>query len=986
MPTAFIARTLATTCCIVLVLAHGPYAGADTPREGGHVVLSLTDAALPQGPDHEARADLDFEFHLHPDGTWDDEVWAFGMNYVREGHYERSLGKMDNHGRLVNVEQDGDSIHLDVAMTFMGHPHIGQGMRPQRWGRYRIEVQREGDRFTGRFEGLFHGWPVRGAAEGEIRRPYIEQVEGVRPLEPGEHPRLIFRREHIEKLRDRAENTPEGRAMLQRLRQRLEGDIAWGNPRIPARFAAGYGVLYQITGEQSAADEARSIVERIMAGEGQHARMLQRAPRVMGTALAYDLCHEAWDEDFRREVATWLEHASWDVLNMGGGGGLNDHPHSNWMGIAFSGAGVAALAVLGDEVDFPDPPTAPPHVKLAPPDDYEPGRDVPIAELEPGIMPRQWLMVGPFETEAGVDFLQDIGGRAEARPHRGQQVRFGEVTRRWELTTAFENDALWQHDHFTGEQPALDLLVPIERAYHSTSYYHLALRNTERGWYRFRADTNAGGEAAVMFLAGQRLHHNDVVHLDEGLYPVTIQISVGSTEPWGRILMQPRFHPISEREAESHKAIAEADYLRELGQWQRDREAWLEAGRRSVRAPHLLARAQRGVWRHLRDAAGDHGFYIEGEGYLRFTMTVGMLPYLHAQRIAMGEAFIEESGQEWLLTLPLITGIGPEGSRPAYGPAGWGGRGQQEERSGAFAMGMSNVPPDYLPAARWWFDRVFGFEGGNETFNIHLPDQAGYALMNYPFDVEPRNPGQVLPRAVHDRYHAYFAFRKDWKETADGHASADDLLAIFYGRGAVRRYVHQASRSPSIRIVGFNHRFADINRVAVDQDIDGWLYGEVTHAELDEATGNGSVTVDISRQYEVDGEDVGVTAMRAFAVDYSERSGAAGLYAVVDTVDGHSGHVWRMATGARPQVDGNRFTVERGGARLSGIVAAPADAELDAQRDALRIRGDGRFFIVMTLDDGDEAAPMRLTGEGLDARIEVGERTVRFDGEKIIIE
>ncbi|MCC5828046.1 MAG: hypothetical protein JJU36_01235 [Phycisphaeraceae bacterium] len=969
-----------------LLVPGQAHAQAQRPLEAGHVVLRLIDAGLPHGQDHDARADLDFEFELDADGNWASEVWAYGMNYAREGHFYRSLGKMDNHGQLLSHRRDDDTTHLDVAITFMGHPHIGQGMIPHRWGRYHIQVQREGDQYSGTYTGLFNGWPVRGKVEGRIQPPMVKNLADVPALDPGEHPRLIFRRHHLETIRDRARNTPEGRAMLQRLRERLEGDRHWGNPRIPPRFAAGYGVLYQITGEREAADEARDIVAQIIAGRGQHGRMLQRAPRVMGTALAYDLCYEVWDEDFRIQVATWLEQAAWDVLNMGGGGGLNDHEHSNWMGIAFSGAGVAALAILGDRVDFPGPPAAPPHLRLSPPDDYKPGRDVPIADLQSGVMPRTWLMVGPFDTASGDDFLAPIGGRAAARPQRGQQVESGDVTRRWELTTEFENDSLWQHDHFTGPQPALDLLVPIKRAYHSTSYYHLALRAQRAGWYRFLADTQAGGEGAVAFIDGHRLQHGDVLRLEPGVYPLTIEISVGSTEPWGRILMQPRFETISNAEAEGLLAIAQARYQRVLSQWQRDHEAWINSGKRSIRAAHLFDRAQRGMIRHLHASAGDRGFYIEGEGYLRFTMTVGMLPFLHAQRIALGQVFTEASGQVWLLTLPLITGIGPGGERPAYGPAGWGNINQQEERSGAFAMGLSNVPAEYLPAARWWFDRVFGVEGGNGTFNIHLPDQAGYALMNYPFDVQPKNPGQVLPRAVHDRHHGYFAFRKEWGQTEQGHASPNDLLAVFYARAAVRRYVHQASRSPNIRIVGFGHRFADIDRVAVRENIDGWLYGEVTHAQLDPETGNGSVTADISRQYQADQRDEGVSALRAFAVDYSGRSGAAGLYAVVDIVEGLSGHTWTMATGARPEVDGNRFTVQRGNGRLSGIVITPGEARITADRAALRITGDGRFFVVMTLDEGDSDAEMTVTGEGLDSRVRVGQRTVRFDGRTIVID
>jgi len=49
-------------------------------------------------------------------------------------------------------------------------------------------------------------------------------------------------------------------------------------------------------------------------------------------------------------------------------------------------------------------------------------------------------------------------------------------------------------------------------------------------------------------------------------------------------------------------------------------------------------------------------------------------------------------------------------------------------------------------------------------------------------------------------------------------------------------------------------------------------------------------------------------------------------------------------------------------------------------------RGDeGEFFVVVTVGRGDPPA-VKTEGEGLKAKVTVGKRTIRFDGEKIVLE
>jgi hypothetical protein len=352
----------------------------------------------------------------------------------------------------------------------------------------------------------------------------------------------------------------------------------------------------------------------------------------------------------------------------------------------------------------------------------------------------------------------------------------------------------------------------------------------------------------------------------------------------------------------------------------------------------------------------------------------------------MGREFVEGTGRDWLLLLPVITGVGPEGLRPTYGPAGWSSVGQQEERSGAFVTGLSTVPPEKRPAVKWWFDRTFGSKG-NGTFNVFLPDQAGYALANYPFGVEEANPATLLPRVVLDRHHGYFAARAQWED-------ADDLLTVLHLKSAVRSYVHQATPAAAVRVVGFGGLAAEIGKVFVPGSTRylGGLGGAVTHFERTD-DGTSGVTADLSMAYLRDGgkgkmpTDSGVRALRALAVDYSGRSGAPGLYAVVDRIRGSEMsemNAWRLAAKGKLSALHNTFTVAGNGWRLTGHVIAPAVASASARKDYIQVTGSEDYFVVLTLTRGDAPA-IKVTGEGLDATVRVGQRSMRFDGERLIL-
>ncbi len=159
------------------------------------------------------------------------------------------------------------------------------------------------------------------------------EVKNHRPIKPGEHPRLLFRKQDVPELRRRA-GTPEGKIFVRRLKEMLGGGEGMpehystlkrgygGTVSLPEgaytiSHAAGFGMLYQLTGEQRYADLAQECIEvgfkmvRDRDGSGRYSMVradgqLRIGPSLGWTALAYDLCYEAWTPEFRKKLAHYI--------------------------------------------------------------------------------------------------------------------------------------------------------------------------------------------------------------------------------------------------------------------------------------------------------------------------------------------------------------------------------------------------------------------------------------------------------------------------------------------------------------------------------------------------------------------------------------------------------------------------------------------------------------------------------------------------------
>ena len=327
-------------------------------------------------------AELELEFAVE-DGRWPETGWGYAMHFGRGVHLPRILkNKVDGDVRRLTIE-------MDVAPD---------NWRTGGWAAYELEITREGKTFSGKFEGTcWRGGPLLGGAYRQwpsclkakggasfrdgmaARRALSESKEGVstngvvrghigpawpggnpehkRPM-PGEHPRLAFRKDDIPKLRRLARETPEGKAILARaLEVRGKGDSS--TDKFTTWPAVGYGFAYVMTGKLDYAREARRIVhETIFAnaagrqGKGV-VQDIHHGPRLQGLALAFDLCYDAWDEEFRLRCIDEIQRRTWELrLGEFEGkrmSGYNPNPWSNHNAIRVACAGLGALAILGEK-------------------------------------------------------------------------------------------------------------------------------------------------------------------------------------------------------------------------------------------------------------------------------------------------------------------------------------------------------------------------------------------------------------------------------------------------------------------------------------------------------------------------------------------------------------------------------------------------------------------------------------------------------------
>jgi len=386
-------RLLLAFAC--LVCACAPLAGAEGFT--GRLTLTLPDALI-QLPDRAPNPgnlkDLNVVATAR-DGAWD-EVWGHALRFDKSQH----------RGAVRSIEREGDRLRIDLAMLIVGDAWI-----PGTAAIYDLDLRVDDGQVAGTYTGRCAYGPdgpveVAGEVTGRLSPPPTP-VDGFEPFAADEFPRLLLRRSDLPRLRERLA-TPFGQAVAARMEKS-------SNPIC-------LGLMYQLTGDESYARRAVEPVRKKMAETGGGPFAIGRVwgYRAEYVAYAYDLCREAWDEDFNREVEGWIDWIAprcidrpWSLSSA-----VNITPGSNYMVVIWGGAGLAAITRIGAPGPAPEAPRDDfaEARAIAPPADWTPGEDVPVVDFTDRTMPRPWLWAGGWATAEMDDAepLAALGGPGRA--------------------------------------------------------------------------------------------------------------------------------------------------------------------------------------------------------------------------------------------------------------------------------------------------------------------------------------------------------------------------------------------------------------------------------------------------------------------------------------------------------------------------------------------------------------------------------------------
>jgi outer membrane protein assembly factor BamB len=207
--------------------------------------------------------------------------------------------------------------------------------------------------------------------------------------------------------------------------------------------------------------------------------------------------------------------------------------------------------------------------KLTPPANFTVAEGVPVVKLESGKTPNQWMFAGPFYVDEQVDVFAAQGGAGAVRPAPGQTVAYTQTKqadpKKEAEYTAIEGrpaTAAWRvldsntstHDPKTARAKfdatrqiimegyaqalgnprltgGINFATASGRAYFTTCYAYTVLDVVKAGAYR--VELIAGRiQNQDVYLAGQRIENEAVVHLEAGRYPLLARVALAACGNW----------------------------------------------------------------------------------------------------------------------------------------------------------------------------------------------------------------------------------------------------------------------------------------------------------------------------------------------------------------------------------------------------------------------------------------------------------------------
>ncbi len=437
-------------------------------------------------------------------------------------------------------------------------------------------------------------------------------------------------------------------------------------------------------------------------------------------------------------------------------------------------------------------------------------------------------------------------------------------------------------------------------------------------------------------------------------------------------------------------------------------------------AEDYAERAATEIREYLALGLGNSAYSLEGMFYKGMTMRRGLLQFMRAYEKVLGKQTDPEGIADFMITgyfLESKPGRLFSEVRPYDGIGKGLGVDSDYLPQIVFAMGAAAVPREMLPGFKQVLDENVGLEG-DKTFGIPWNFYAPYAFAGYPWEVEAEDPDANFPWMIPDPRKGHYVFRPVLRDENDilltTNLKSETLAACHYERSGILS---------ELRLFGFGHKWIDgqyLPLVPSRPAAGNKIHGPVVTAEHRPADRAFVMDMDTSPAYlaippkkrsefaDAAGRiswrkldhwskglaDFGVRGTRSLAVDCTGRSGAPLLVAIVERIGlidkpaeaqnpdaaRPTTFAWALPAAGKVTADGSRFTVAQGDATITGVLASG-----QTLRDAAAAaEADGALFAVFTLQRG-EAPKITVEGEGLDAKVTVGKRTVRFDGKTILL-
>lgn len=476
-----------------------------------------------------------------------------------------------------------------------------------------------------------------GTTSGAISvRRFQGQTRIADPAPVGSHPRLLFTADELPRIRAFIE-TPLGQRMLTWLEESLAlaetNGFAFrdaGEHSMQSMWAAGHGFLYQLTGDTSHAQRAADLTWNGMTAALPNKNQWRQSYRILGAAMAYDLCYDAWTPAERANVYHFLLRQAVlfaqrddmsDPLAVGTRywyqgetrprGRSLDNINFHQFAAA---AAIGALAIRGDPPPVVVPASVDSIIDVAPADDYEPEIGVPVVEFTSPEMFDEWLINGPFHAQDR-EPLADVGGFT-IRPQPGQRVTSAGIEVDWRIYHPSQGYSQGRGavmyprncmkfltsstgmGYWPGRQIAAKLNAQVagpegkRRAALAATWYTV-WDNDEERLIQAEPNWHFASSGVRMWINGQEVTDGDVVRVQPGLYPVMVWIPIRG----GYTVQGPHLREVSfaELEAETERQQAALAAIKPGAGPEEDLVAWLsEALLEQVRRHAELVVDQRG--------------------------------------------------------------------------------------------------------------------------------------------------------------------------------------------------------------------------------------------------------------------------------------------------------------------------------------------------------------------------------------------------------